>query len=270
MAKPVGEPIAIIGSACHFAGGVSSTSKLWELLQDPQDIRREIPNSRFSARGFYHKRYNYPGHSNVRQGYLMNEDLSVFDATFFGLKPVEAKAVDPQQRWLMETVYEVRGHSHHERRLYPPPASLFSPSLTVSVDQGLEQAGLTIEGMRGSDTGVYVGVMGGDYEHMLLRDLQATPTYFATGTARSILSNRISYFFDWRGPSVTIDTACSSSLVAVHMAVQALRAGDSRVALACGSNLILGPENYIIESKLKMLSPDGVGRMWDQHANGYA
>lgn len=142
--------------------------------------------------------------------------------------------------------------------------------LTVSVDQALEQAGLTIEGMRGSDTGVYVGVMGGDYEQMLLRDLQVAPTYFATGTARSILSNRISYFFDWRGPSVTIDTACSSSLVAVHMAVQALRAGDSRVALACGSNLILGPENYIIESKLKMLSPDGVGRMWDQYANGYA
>lgn len=117
---------------------------------------------------------------------------------------------------------------------------------------------------------MYVGVMSGDYEAMLLRDLQATPTYFATGTARSILSNRLSHFFDWRGPSVTIDTACSSSLVAMHMAVQALRAGDSHVAVACGSNLILGPENYIIESKLKMLSPDGISRMWDQDANGYA
>lgn len=114
MTNPVGEPIVIIGSACHFAGDVSSTSKLWALLRDPQDIRREIPNSRFSAQGFYHKNYIHPGHFNVRQGYLMNEDLSVFDATFFGLKPVEAKAVDPQQRWLMETVYEVIRHSHHE------------------------------------------------------------------------------------------------------------------------------------------------------------
>lgn len=124
--------------------------------------------------------------------------------------------------------------------------------------------------MKGSDTAVFVGVMSGDYEAMLLRDLQATPTYFATGTARSILSNRISHFFDWHGPSVTIDTACSSSLVALHMAVQALRTGDTHVAVACGSNLILGPENFIIESKLKMLSPDGISRMWDQDANGYA
>lgn len=109
-----------------------------------------------------------------------------------------------------------------------------------------------------------------DYKSLQLRDLQETPTYFATGTGESILSNRISYFFDWRGPSITVDTACSSSLVAMHMAVQTLRSGDSRTALACGSNLILGPENYIIESKLKMLSPDGVCRMWDRDANGYA
>lgn len=129
---------------------------------------------------------------------------------------------------------------------------------------------MSLEGLRGTDTSVYVGVMCSDYESLLLRDLQTAPTYFATGTAKSILSNRVSYFFDWHGPSITIDTACSSSLVAVHMAVQALRSGDSRVSLACGSNLILGPENYIVESKLKMLSPDGVSRMWDRDANGYA
>lgn len=117
---------------------------------------------------------------------------------------------------------------------------------------------------------MYVGVMGGDYEAMLLRDLEATPTYMVTGTARSMVSNRISHFFDWRGPSMTIDTACSSSLVAVHLAVQALRAGESRVAVACGSNVILGPENFIVESNLKMLSPDGISKMWDQGANGYA
>lgn len=127
-----------------------------------------------------------------------------------------------------------------------------------------------MQGLRGSKTSVYAGIMCGDYESMLLRDLQQAPTYTATGTSRAIVSNRISYFFDWHGPSMTIDTACSSSLVALHMAVQSLRAGESPVAVACGANLLLGPENYVVESKLNMLSPDGQSRMWDAGANGYA
>lgn len=163
----------------------------------------------------------------------IEDDIRAFDADFFGIKPIEAKALDPQQRMLLETVYEA-----------------------------IEAAGMTIEGLKSSDTGVFVGAMCADYEALQLRDLDAIPTYFATGTARSILSNRISYFFDWHGPCMTIDTACSSSLVAVHQAVKTLRSGESRMAVACGSNLILGPENYIMESKLKMLSPDGLGRMW--------
>ncbi|CAG8974765.1 hypothetical protein HYALB_00000377 [Hymenoscyphus albidus] len=235
------EPIAIVGSACRFAGDTNSPSKLWELLKDPKDLRSEIPKSRFSAKGFYHKDGSHHGAANVLHSYLVDQDMRSFDAEFFSIKAAEAKAMDPQQRFLMETVYE-----------------------------GLEAAGMRIGDLQGSDTAVYVGVMCNDYGSMLLRDLQQTPTYLATGTAASILSNRLSYFFDWRGASVTIDTACSSSLVAIHMAVQALRSGDSRVALACGSNLILGPEQYIIESKLNMLSPDGLGRMWDQDANGYA
>ena len=235
------EPIAIVGSACHFAGNASSPSKLWELLEKPQDIRREIPDSRFNTRGFYHKNNAHHGHANVMHSYLLDEDPAVFDAEFFGINPMETKAMDPQQRMLMETVYEA-----------------------------VESAGMTIEGLRGSDTAVYAGVMCGDYEALLLRDLDNAPTYFAVGTSRAVLSNRVSYFFDWHGASVTMDTACSSSLVAIHMATQALRSGDSRMAVACGSNLILGPEMYIIESKVKMLSPDGLGRMWDRDANGYA
>lgn len=235
------EPIAIVGTACHFAGDTNSPSKLWELLRDPRDVRSEIPSSRFSAEGFYHPNNAHHGHSNVKHSYFIDDDLSAFDAEFFGINPVEGKAMDPQQRLLIETVYEAT-----------------------------EAAGMTINELRGSDTGVYVGVMCGDYEAMLQRDLDASPTYFAVGTARSILSNRISYFFNWHGPSITMDTACSSSLVAVHTAVQALRSGESRMAVACGSNLILGPESYIIESKLKMLSPDGRSRMWDRDANGYA
>ncbi|KAL2173167.1 polyketide synthase [Thermothelomyces heterothallicus CBS 202.75] len=235
------ELIAIVGSACRFAGDASSPSKLWDLLREPRDVRSEIPESRFSANGFYHPDGAHHGRSNVRHSYLLNDDPTAFDAEFFGINPIEARAMDPQQRILLETVYEA-----------------------------VESAGMTLAGLKGSDTAVYAGVMIGDYEAMLLRDLDAAPTYFAVGTSRAILSNRISYFFDWHGAAVTIDTACSSSLVAVHSAIQTLRAGDSRMAVACGANVILGPETYIIESKLKMLSPDGRGRMWDKDANGYA
>jgi acyl transferase domain-containing protein len=131
-----------------------------------------------------------------------------------------------------------------------------------TVYEAIEAAGMKIETLKTSDTGVFVGAMCADYEAIQLRDLDDIPTYFATGSARSILSNRISYFYDWRGPSMTIDTACSSSLVALHLAANALRSGESRMAVVCGSNLILGPEAFIMESKLKMLSPDGVGKMW--------
>ncbi|KAI0889613.1 polyketide synthase [Annulohypoxylon maeteangense] len=238
---PLHEPIAIIGSACHFAGGVNNQSELWDLLRNPRDVRSEIPDDRFNAKRFYHPNHAHHGHSNVMHSYLIEGDVRAFDAEFFGIKPVEAAVMDPQQRVLMETVYE-----------------------------SIEAAGMTLENLKHSDTGVFVGAMCADFEAMQFRDLDAIPTYLATGSARSILSNRISYFFDWHGPSMTIDTACSSSLVAVHLAVKALRTGESKMAVVGGSNLILGPESYIMESKLKMLSPDGIGRMWDKDANGYA
>jgi acyl transferase domain-containing protein len=117
--------------------------------------------------------------------------------------------------------------------------------------------------------GVYVGLMSADYYDILAHDNESAPQYLATGTARSILSNRISYFFDWKGPSITVDTACSSSLVAVHQAVQALRNGECTAAVAAGTNLIFGPGMYIAESKLRMLSPTGGSRMWDANADGY-
>lgn len=235
------EPIAIVGSACRFAGDANSPSKLWELLQNPKDVRKEIPESRFGVDGFYHPDPAHHGRTNVRKSYLLDDDPSVFDAEFFNINPIESRAMDPQQRVLLETVYEA-----------------------------IESGGMTIEGLKGSDTAVFAGVMIGDYEAILLQDLDAVPTYCAVGTSRAVLSNRISYFFDWHGASVTMDTACSSSLVAMHHAIQTLRAGDSRMAVACGANVILGPYNYVIESKVKMLSPDGVSRMWDKDANGYA
>ena len=241
MSRQTQEPIAIIGSGCRFPGEASSPSKLWDLLHEPRDLLREIPADRFSAKGFYHRNGLHHGNSNVQHGYFLSEDFRHFDAKFFGIKGVEANAIDPQQRILLETVYE-----------------------------GVEAAGLRVDSLRGSNTAVYVGLMCGDYEALLLRDLDTIPTYHATGIARSVMANRVSYFFDWHGPSMTIDTACSSSLVAVHQAVQSLRSGESRTAIAAGSNLILGPENFIAESKLKMLSPTGRSRMWDRNADGYA
>jgi len=240
------EPIAIIGSGCRFPGGATTPSKLWDLLQNPPDLRQEIPKSRFDVDRWYHPDNSHHGTSNVRHSYVLDDsdgksDFRHFDAAFFGVKAVEALAMDPQQRLLLETVYE-----------------------------GLESAGLAMEQLRGSQTGVFVGNMSVDYTEVLLQDMDSCPTYFAPGTARSILSNRISYFFDWHGPSVTIDTACSSSLIAVHQAVQSLRAGEVPVAIAAGANLLISPNQYIAESKLKMLSPNGRSRMWDEAADGYA
>ncbi|KAM0228605.1 hypothetical protein ACHAPO_010577 [Fusarium lateritium] len=235
------EPIAVIGSACRFPGGSDSPSKLWELLKEPRDLLSKVPQERYNADAFYHADATHHGTTNVRHSYFLSEDPSSFDNNFFNIQPGEAEAIDPQQRLLMEVVY-----------------------------QGLCSAGQTIEGLRGSPTSVYVGVMCDDWSGIITRDLEVFPRYGATGMARSIMSNRISYFFDWHGPSMTIDTACSSSLVAVHQAIQTLRSGESKVAIAAGANLILTPGMYVAESKLSMLSPSGRSKMWDQDVDGYA
>ncbi|EMT72002.1 Lovastatin nonaketide synthase [Fusarium odoratissimum] len=149
--------------------------------------------------------------------------------------------MDPQQRLTLETVYE-----------------------------SLEAAGYTIEEMQGSLTAVYLGVMTGDYHDIQSRDPEIINRYHPTGTSKSILSNRVSYYFDLRGPSVTMDTACSSSLAALHFATQSLRSGESTTAIAIGVNLIFDAAGYVAESKLHMLSPTSRSRMWDAGADGYA
>ncbi|KAK4224395.1 lovastatin nonaketide synthase [Podospora fimiseda] len=235
------EPIAIVGSGCRFPGGASSPSALWELLKQPRDVLREIPVERFDTTGYFHPDGNHHTTSNVKHMHHLEQDLGEFDAQFFFISPNEADSIDPQQRLLLETVYEA-----------------------------LEAGGHSMEALRGSDTAVYCGTMGCDYNDTIMRDFDSIPTYAATGTSRAIISNRVSYVFDWHGPSMTIDTACSSSLIAVHQGVQALRTKESRVAVACGTQIILGPELFILESKLKMLSPTGRSRMWDADADGYA
>ncbi|KAF5861957.1 hypothetical protein ETB97_012280 [Aspergillus alliaceus] len=235
----VNEPIAVVGSGCRFPGEASNPSKLWDLLRDPRDVQRTI--DRFRADNFYNQDGHYHGSSNVRSAYLLGEDTRAFDAQFFNIPLSEAEAIDPQQRLLMETVYE-----------------------------SLEAAGISTKTLSGSNTAVYVGVMCDDFSQIVYGDSENIPTYAATGSARSILSNRISYFFNWHGPSMTIDTACSSSLIAVHQAVQALRSGECPAAIAAGTNLIFGPTMFVAESNLNMLSPTGRSKMWDASANGYA
>ncbi|KAL2864310.1 uncharacterized protein BJX67DRAFT_383970 [Aspergillus lucknowensis] len=235
------EPIAVVGSGCRFPGSSSSPSRLWDLLEKPRDVSTEIPDERFELKGYYHPTGSHHGTTNVQRAYMLNEDFRVFDAAFFNISPNEADSIDPQQRLLMEVVYDA-----------------------------LEAGGHPMESLRGTDTAVFVGTMSVDYNDIVMRDVETTPTYFATGTSRAILSNRISYFFDWHGPSMTIDTACSSSMVALHQCVQSLRSGESRVAIAGGTELLLGPEQFVGESKMNLLSPTGRSRMWDADANGYA
>ncbi|KAI0455760.1 hypothetical protein F5B21DRAFT_180963 [Xylaria acuta] len=234
------EPIAIVGSSCRFPGGATSPSKLWELLEKPRDVLQEIPASRFSTKAFHHSNSQHHGSTNVKHAYLLDEDPRAFDRDFFSINPKEAEAMDPQQRMLLETVYE-----------------------------GIESTGYSIQQLRGSSTAVFVGCMSFDYQFTAIRGIESLPQYHGTGTAASILANRLSYFYDWRGPSVTIDTACSSSLVALHQAVSTLRNGEAKMAIAAGSNLIIGPEPFVSESKLNMLSPNGRSFMWDVAADGY-
>ncbi|KAK7415996.1 hypothetical protein QQZ08_012149 [Neonectria magnoliae] len=240
-APNMNEPIAIVGSSCRFPGGASSPSKLWSLLHDPVDLRKEIPSSRFNPQGFFNKNGEFHGSTNVKHSYLTEEDPRLFDHSFFNTTPKEAESMDPQQRILLETVYE-----------------------------GVERAGYTIQQLKGSQTAVFVGLMNNDYYDVLARDMDSAPIYSSTGTAISIVSNRVAYFFDWKGPAWTVDTACSSSLVALHSAVQTLRNGEASMAVAAGVNLILGPTMFIFESKLHMLSPNGRSRMWDKDVDGYA
>ncbi|KAJ5951279.1 uncharacterized protein N7479_009692 [Penicillium vulpinum] len=235
------EPIAIIGTACRFPGGCDSPSKLWELLKNPRDISKKVPLDRFNVDHYYHPEATHHGTTNATKSYFLEENVAQFDAPFFNIQPMESDAVDPQQRLLLETVYD-----------------------------SICTAGLPMENLRGSSTAIYVGMMCDDWASMVASDVETLPTYTATGLARSIVSNRISYVFDWHGPSMTIDTACSSSLVAVHQAVQSLRSGESSLAVAAGTNLILSPNMYVTETNLRMLSPSGRCAMWDRAADGYA
>jgi acyl transferase domain-containing protein len=161
----------------------------------------------------------------VKKAYLLEEDPLTFDHDFFGISAKEAESMDPQQRIALETVYE-----------------------------SIESAGYSISKLRGSSTSVFVGQMTDDYRDLMMRDLEFHPQHAGTGISRCILANRISYSFDWRGPSVNIDTACSSSLVGLHQAVQSLRSAESELAVVVGVNLVFGPDMFSVLSSVSPVS----------------
>ncbi|KAJ5174511.1 Type I Polyketide synthases (Type I PKS) [Penicillium canariense] len=235
------EPIAIVGTACRFPGSASSPSRLWELLREPQNVASKVPADRFNSDAFYQAGETRQGMTNAPESYFLKEDIRAFDAAFFNTSPMEAASMDPQLRLLLEVVYE-----------------------------SLERTGLPLHQLQGSSTGVYCGSMNNDYAELLNSDTEAFPPFGLTGTSRSMLATRVSYFFDWQGPSIVIDTACSSSLTAVHLAVEALRNEECPVAVATGSCLILSPDTYVRASQLHMLSSTGRSQAWDEAADGYA
>lgn len=235
----VQEPIAIVGMSCRFPGGVTTPGQYWDLMKNGVDAISEIPESRWDKQALFSEDRTRPGKTYIRWGGFL-DGIDQFDPDFFGISPREAAHIDPQQRLLLEVAYEA-----------------------------LEDAGLALSGLRGSRTGVYVGMFIHDYAHIQLQDRERIDAYTGTGTSMSIAANRISYLFDLRGPSITVDTACSSSLVALHYACESLRRLECDTALAGGVNAILRPEMTVAMSKASMLSPDGRCHSFDAAANGY-
>jgi acyl transferase domain-containing protein/NADPH:quinone reductase-like Zn-dependent oxidoreductase/NAD(P)-dependent dehydrogenase (short-subunit alcohol dehydrogenase family)/acyl carrier protein len=236
------EPIAIVGMGCRFPGGASSPQAFWQLLSNGIDAVCEVPADRWDWRRFYDPDPDKPGKTYVKQGGFLREQVAEFDPLFFGISPREAAAIDPQQRLLMEVTYEA-----------------------------LEDAGLRIEALRGSATGVFIGAFAMDQMllHSSIHNRDQMLANSTTGGSMTLLSNRLSYVFDWRGPSISLDTACSSSLVATHYACQSLRNRECSLAVAGGANVMLRPEYFMAMCKGKYLSPDGRCMTFDARGNGY-
>ncbi|OLT29391.1 hypothetical protein BJF83_11670 [Nocardiopsis sp. CNR-923] len=233
--------IAIIGMGCRFPGGASDYRTFWRNIVDGRDCLIPTPADRYDVATLGSKDRAKPGRLvGGRGGYIDGFDR--FEPEFFGIGPREAEHMDPQQRKLLEVAWEA-----------------------------LEDGGQKPFGLAGTDVGVFVGAFTLDYKILQFADLDfdTLAAHTATGTMMTMVSNRISHCFDFRGPSVSLDTACSSSLVAVHMACQSLRRGESTVALAGGSLLHMTPQYTIAETKGGFLSADGRSRTFDASADGY-
>ncbi|HET7505759.1 MAG TPA: amino acid adenylation domain-containing protein [Kofleriaceae bacterium] len=234
------EPIAVVGLGCRLPGGARDPAAFWRLLEAGGDAISQVPADRWDVDAYFHPEPATPGKMSSRWGGFLDDPIDGFDAGFFGISPREAVRMDPQQRLLLEVAWEA-----------------------------LEDAGQTRERLAGSRTGVFAGICTTDYSSLQFTDPEDIDAYTGTGNSLSILAGRLAYLLDLQGPSVALDTACSSSLVAVHLACQSLRAGDCRLALAGGVNLMLSPRTAILASQMRMLAADGRCKTFDAHADGF-
>ncbi|NEO52095.1 MAG: DUF423 domain-containing protein [Okeania sp. SIO3B5] len=228
--------IAIVGVSCSFPGA-DTKEEFWQLLKEGRNSMQNLPSERWG--NLFDSMSSEIDLSTQRGGFLTNIDL--FDSSFFRITPREAQLMDPQQRLLLELSWEA-----------------------------MEDAGYASDTLKGKSVGVYVGVCHYDYRSLLEKGLEtAEIAQIATGTAPATFANRLSYFYNFHGPSLTVDTACSSSLVAMYEAVNAIRRGQCQTALVGGVNLMCSPVNNQVYSAAGMLSPDGVCRVFDAGANGF-